>query len=144
MYEKSFNVRKGNADKSAIYWVQNGAQANGPDSAKRNNLKKDAGYTLTSTPVFYDPARDPARASTGSTPSFDAKEMFESLGLDSESIKKIEFHGLEESSVDQIKEIMSQIVNEKKDDANIDGLKILVNLPKEWMKRIEKLPSKAH
>ena len=66
MYEKSFNVKKGaGGDKSTIYWVQNGGQTSGPD-ASRNNFKKDAGYTLTTTPQFYDPSREAAaRADSG-------------------------------------------------------------------------------
>lgn len=145
MYEKSFNVKKGaGGDKSTIYWVQNGAQTSGQESA-RNNFKKDAGYTLTTTPVFYDPARDAARAeSAAQAPSsFDPKELLQKLGFESDSAKKIELHGMEDSSIDQIKEIISQVVDGSKDQVNLEGIKIMVNLPKEWMKRVDKLPTKA-
>lgn len=49
MYEKSYNVKKGAGnDKSTVYSVQNGPNT-GKDQSK-SNLKKDVGYTLTTTP----------------------------------------------------------------------------------------------
>ena len=45
--------------------------------------------------------------------------------------------------MDQIKEMLTKAVENSKDEVSIDGLKILVNLPKEWMKKVDKLPTKA-
>lgn len=145
MYEKSFNVKKGatGADKSTIYWVQNGANTGQSQDSSRNNHKKDAGYTLTTTPVFYDPSREALKVDNSKVSSFDPKELLEKLGLESDSIKKIELNGLDDPSIDQIKDILNKVIDGKNEDLNVQNIRILVNLPIDWMKKVDKLPTKA-
>lgn len=39
--------------------------------------------------------------------------------------------------------MLTKVVENNKDDVSIDGLKIMINLPKDWMKKVDKLPTKA-
>ena len=52
------------------------------------------------------------------------------MGLDSENIKELEFNGIEDSNIDQMKEIISQAVDKSENNVEVENVKILINLPK--------------
>jgi hypothetical protein len=140
MYEKAYNVRKGaGADKSTIYSVQNGASAGGKDSS-RNNFKKDSGYTLTTTPVFHNPTMEASAPDAVLSESFGAKELLEKLGVKADNLKTVDLEDLDDPSINKLRDVLSQVV--ENGAVNVEGIKVLVNLPKEWMKRVDQLPTK--